>query len=142
MTNDIFEEKRILILGDSTALPRLETPYHKTWCFHLKSKNRNFDIIDRSDRGASTCKLVTAGGGGIDVLELYHPDIVIIEMGVTESAPRLFKKSGFEYYVLNKIIPIRFRHRYVNYIKKKRVRSPEKADVTPELFLIILAVIA
>lgn len=125
---------RILILGDSTALPREEVPYEKTWVGILKRQNPEFDIIDKSDRGASTLRLVTAGGNGIDTLELYSPDISILQMGVTESAPRLFDKKSFEYFFLNSLMPRRLRPRYVSRVKKRRIRSPQKADTTPEKF--------
>ncbi len=121
-------------MGDSISLPRLETPYEETWIGLLKKNNPFSDIIDKSERGASTFKLVTAGGSGVDTLELYTPDIAILQMGITESAPRLFKKQGFEHYFLNNILPHGYRKRYIAWVKKHRVRSPEKSDTSPEEF--------
>lgn len=134
MENNFSPGLRILILGDSISLPRLETPYEATWIGKLKKNNPSFDIIDKSERGASTFKLVTAGGGGVDTLEMYSPDLAILQMGITESAPRLFKKQGFEHYFLHRILPDRFRQKYITWVKKRRVRSPEKSDAPPEVF--------
>lgn len=110
-------------------MPRTGIPYEKTWIWHFKTAFPDYDIIDRPMRGATTNRLVLEGGGGIDLLELYSPDIVIIQMGHAECAPRLFRKSGFEHFFMHRILPRRYFRTYINYIKKRRVRMPDCTDI-------------
>jgi len=126
--------KRILIIADSMAMPRPDVKYEETWISLVKQAFPDYDFLDRPDRGSTTLRLVTEGGGGVDLLEIYEPDLVIMQIGMAECAPRLFKKTGFEYFFLNRIIPSRFRLNYVNFIKKKRGRNPKITDVSPDNF--------
>jgi len=121
--------KRILIITDSISMPRIGTPYEKTWIYHFKKKFSSFDVIDRPMRGATSSRLVFEGGGGIDLLELYNPDIVIIQFGLAECAPRLFKKRGFEYFFMQRILPKRYLSNYIDFVKKRRVRNPEYTEI-------------
>jgi len=125
---------RILIAADSMAMPRAVTSYEETWIHMLKENFPRYDIIDKSERGFSTERLVTAGGGGVDLLEMYTPDIVILQAGMMDAAPRLFRRQGFEYWFLQNILPLRFKKRYIDYIKKHRGRKPETTYVSPEKF--------
>ncbi|HPS59128.1 MAG TPA: hypothetical protein PK514_13570 [Spirochaetota bacterium] len=123
------KKKRILIITDSISIPRPGIPYEDTWIFHFKNEFSHCDIIDRPMRGATTARLVTEGGGGADLLEFYTPDIVIIQMGLEECAPRLFKKTGFEHFFMHSILPKRFLNRYISFIKKRRVRMPDCTEI-------------
>lgn len=125
--------KRILIITDSISIPRPGIPYEDTWIYHFKKEFQECDIIDRPMRGATTARLVTEGGGGADLLEFYNPGIVIIQMGLAEIAPRLFKKTGFEHYFMHNILPARFIQRYISFIKKRRVRRPDCTDIEPAI---------
>ncbi len=126
--------KRVLIISDSMAMPRPGVKYEETWIYLLKQAFPEYDVLERPDRGSTSLRLITEGGGGVDLLEMYEPDMVILQLGMTECAPRLFKKTGFEYFFLNRIIPRRYRLNYVNFIKKKRGRNPRITDVSPENF--------
>jgi len=126
--------KRVMIITDSMAMPRPDVKYEDTWIYLVKQAFPAYDILERSDRGSTSLRLVTEGGGGVDLLESYEPDLVILQIGMAECAPRLFKKSGFEFFFLNRIIPRRFRLNYVNFIKKNRGRNPRITDVSPEDF--------
>lgn len=123
------KKKRILIITDSISIPRPGIPYEDTWIYHFKKEFTTCDIIDRPMRGGTTSRLVTEGGGGADLLEFYTPDIVIIQMGLQECAPRLFKKTGYEHFFMHKILPKRFLHRYISFIKKRRIRLPECTEI-------------
>ena len=125
---------KILIAADSIAMPRAENVYENTWVFMLKEAFPGCDIIDRSSRGSTTTRLVMEGGGGVDLLERYNPNLVIIQMGLAECAPRLFKKTGFEHFFLTKLIPRSCQPVYVDFVKKRRVRSPYITDVSPDQF--------
>lgn len=128
------KRERILIITDSISMPRKEVKYEETWIYHFKEKFRDFDVIDRPARGSTSMRLVQEGGGGFDLLELYRPDRVIIQMGLAETAPRLFKKNGFEHKFINTYLPAKLRNDYVKRVKKKRGRNPEFTDVPPEQF--------
>jgi hypothetical protein len=128
------KRERILIITDSVSMPRLEVKYEDTWIYHFKNKFRDFDVIDRPARGSTSMRLVQEGGGGFDLLELYMPDRIIIQMGLAECAPRLFKKNGFEQKFINKYLPAKIRNDYVKAIREKRGRNPEFTDVPPEQF--------
>ncbi|HON16100.1 MAG TPA: hypothetical protein PLA51_06445, partial [Spirochaetota bacterium] len=91
-----MKNNKLLIITDSVSMPRPGIPYESTWIYKLKKEFPNLDIIDKAARGSTSMRLVTEGGGGVDLLETYMPDIVILQIGITECAPRLFKKHGVE----------------------------------------------
>ena len=128
------KNERILIITDSVSMPRKEVSYEETWIYLFKKKFRDFDVIDRPARGSTSMRLVQEGGGGLDLLELYMPDRIILQMGLAEWAPRLFKKNGFEQKFINTYLPAKIRDDYVKAVKKKRGRNPEFTDVPPEVF--------
>ena len=119
-TNSIKElrmNKKVIIITDSVGMPRDELKYEDTWIYMLKNTFKNHDFIDKSARGSTTARLVTEGGSGIDTLETYNPDIVILQLGITECAPRLFKKPGLEFYIVSRM-PAKLRAKYINHIKQ------------------------
>jgi len=128
------KRERILIITDSISMPRQEIKYEETWIYLFKNKFRDFDVIDRPARGSTSMRLVQEGGGGFDLLESYMPDRIILQMGLAECAPRLFKKNGFEHRFINKYLPAKIRNDYIKAIKEKRGRNPEFTDVPPEQF--------
>ena len=123
-----------MIVSDSMAMPRKEVPYEDTWIYLLKKELSDYDIIDRPVRGSTTLRLVTEGGGGLDLLEHYTPDLVIIQMGMAECAPRLFKKTGMEYFLMNKVMNHRMRQKYIAFIKRTRARDPLLTEIPPQNF--------
>lgn len=127
------KKKRILIITDSISIPRPGIPYEDTWIYHFKNEFTNCDIIDRPMRGGTTSRLVTEGGGGADLLEFYMPDIVIIQMGYAECAPRLFRKTGFEHFFMHRILPRQYLKRYISFVKKRRTRRPDCTDIEPSV---------
>lgn len=126
--------KRIMIITDSMAMPRKEVPYEETWIYLLKKNFINYDIIDKSARGSTSFRLISEGGLGIDLLENYNPTTVILQLGITECSPRLFKKNGLEFLFMNKILSFKLRQKYIKLIKKRRVRNPKLTDIPPSLF--------
>ncbi len=126
--------KKIMIITDSVSMPRDEVPYENTWISLLKEAMPDFDLMDRSARGSTSTRLVTEGGAGVDLLESYMPGLVILQLGMAESAPRLFKKKGFEVFFLNHIIPKKFIPDYINYVKRTRGRNPNITNVSPEQY--------
>lgn len=125
---------KIMIITDSVSMPRAGIPYEETWIYMLKKTMHNYDVMDRSARGSTSNRLVTEGGGGTDLLETYMPRAVIMQLGITDCAPRLFRKGGAEKYLLNKIIPKKLVPAYIDYVKRKRGRNPDFTDVSPEQY--------
>jgi len=123
-----------MIITDSVSMPRAGVGYEETWIYLFKNKFRDFDVIDRPARGSTSMRLVQEGGGGLDLLELYAPDRIILQLGMAECAPRLFKKNGFEHKFINKYLTAKLRNRYINSVRKRRGRKPEFTDVSPEQF--------
>jgi len=115
-------------------MPRPDVRYEDTFVCLLKRELPRCDIIDRSARGSSTARLVTEGGGGVDLLETYMPGIVITQLGMSECAPRLFNKRGIEYRMITRVLPRVLQSRYISFVKRHRVRKPDVTDLTPEEF--------
>jgi len=129
-----MKNNKVLIITDSVSMPRPGINYEDTWIYLLKKKYPDLDFIDRPARGAISRRLVTEGGGGADLLETYMPGVVIIQLGLAECAPRLFKKSGYEFFFMNRVLSPSLRSRYINFVKKRRPRKQELAEATPEEF--------
>jgi len=123
-----------MIITDSIAMPRPGIPYEDTWIYLLKKEFPEHDIIDRPARGSTSTRLANEGGGGLDLLESYMPDIVILQQGMAECAPRLFDKKSVEFHIVSRILPEGIRQRYIEHVKKHRVRNPEVTEVPPEQF--------
>ena len=126
--------KRIVIITDSVGMPRDDVSYEDTWIYLLKKEFPDTDIIDRSARGTTSLRIVTEGGGGKDLLETYHPDCVILQLGITDCAPRLFDKKGFTYSFINTFLNKKLRDSYIRHVKKHRVRNPLYTEISPFMF--------
>ncbi len=126
--------RKVIVIGDSVSMPRPEVRYEDTWIYRLKKNFPGYDIIDKCERGTTSFRLVTEGGGGVDLLETYMPETVILQLGITECAPRLFNKKGLEYFIVSRILPTGLRQRYIRSVKRNRVRNPDLTDVSPEDF--------
>lgn len=130
--------KRIMCITDSVAMPRNTVNYTETWIYMLQKRMAKAHFINRSMRGSTVYRLIQEGGGGLDLLETYKPDLVILQLGITDCAPRLFRKNGLEYRVLNTIVPRGLRMKYVQYVKRKRGRNPRYTETSPDTFKAIL----
>ena len=129
-----MKSRRIMIITDSISMPRHGIRYEDTWIHLLKKKFPGHDVIDRPARGSTSTRLVTEGGGGLDLLESYMPDTVILQQGMAECAPRLFDKKGWEFFIVSRVLPGGIRRRYIDRVKRTRVRNPAVTDVDPEQF--------
>lgn len=125
---DLVDKKRVLIIGDSLALPR-ERPeqvrYDETWPEQLKKTGR-FEIIQLS-----------LGGGTIEDLfeqtsyyKHYNPEIVIIQSGIVDCAPRALTQLELRFLLSNRIsrlflsrlLPVNFlrAHRKITFVDKNK----------------------
>jgi hypothetical protein len=112
-------KKKILIIGDSLCLPRNKPEIVKlsdTWPYLLKNNNQ-FEIIQLS-----------IGGGTIKNLyeqsvyyEGYDPDVVIIQSGIVDCAPRALSWLEKELINSNRILSYLFSHLMpINLMRKYR----------------------
>ncbi len=135
--------KKILCIGDSLALPRFdEVKYEDTWFYLLKKQFPAFDFISVFKRGITTDVLTKWGGGeqdkiktfpyGSDCLEHYKPNVVILQLGIVDCAPRLLKQ-GIERKLVTRL-PKKYRNIYINFLKKFRERTPTNTFVSIEKF--------
>lgn len=110
--------KKILVIGDSLCLPRKKpeiVEYNDTWPYLLKNTNK-FEIVQ-----------IAIGGGSIrDLYEqtsyykCYNPDIVIVQSGIVDCAPRALGKIEREIInssrilsaIFNRFFPLNFVRRY------------------------------
>lgn len=85
--------KRVLLFTDSLALPR-ETPeicsYEDTWPILLK--NNCLEIHQVSIGGATSTDLLRQ----VNYHRAFQPDVVIIQVGIVDCAPRFMSKLEME----------------------------------------------
>lgn len=131
---------RIVVLGDSLAMPRNEggdqLRWEHTWPYLLQTRLVNAEVINCSSRAKSSVKLCQ----GSDVDEhmfLKQPDVAIVQVGIVDCAPRLF--SLREKQILAKL-PQAVRDRAIAFMSARRAaitsRAPlAKVEVKPETFV-------
>ena len=130
---------RVLLIGDSMAMPRNEVTFEQTWIYKLIIHFPDVLFVDKSRRGSTTLRLVQEGGGykgvqsGADLLEYYKPDLVIIQLGIVDCSPRLVSKHALSTKLINKC-PAFVKTFFYRYKKKFCVRKPENADISPGQF--------
>lgn len=83
---------KILILTSSEGMPRdfpEKVDYNETWIGLLRKKYKDSEILQTSIGGGTTYDLL----GQADYLKMFHPDIVFIETGLVDCAPRTLRKG-------------------------------------------------
>lgn len=91
--------KRIVVLGDSMAMPRVEGKdcvwWDETWPFLLQQKliksNMQIDIINCSSRARTIDSI--CGQDFLDHVTWKKPDFIVLEIGIVDCAPRIFSKK-------------------------------------------------
>ncbi len=131
---------KILCIGDSLALPGHDNNFEDTWFYKLQISFRHIFFISFFKRSVTTEILVTEGGGdikqpikGADCLEFYMPDIVILQLGMVDCAPRLLKRSSLFNKLLQKMSS-NIQSVIFKGIKTIKKRSSKNADVSPHFF--------
>lgn len=133
-------EKKVVCIGDSLCLPGHLNKYEDTWYFKLKKEFPDLDFLTFFKRQLTTEVLVSMGGGrngvdnwpkGADCLEAYLPDVVILQLGIVDCAPRLL--YDFERKIVSKM-PTGIQTTYIRLIKVLRKRNPENTLVSFDKF--------
>lgn len=120
MTRIEMIRPRIVIIGDSLALPRPEegVRYDDTYPHLLGTWLEGFEVIARNRRANDSSLQARADNLSEDITCL-EPDILIIHLGIVDCAPRLFSKT--EQRIINVLPPVlrkpiidfASRHRYL-----------------------------
>lgn len=129
---------KVLCVADSLGLPG-HSKYEDTWFALLKNNFPSIDFISVFQRATTTNVLLTIGGGsdniprGADCLEFYEPDIVILQLGIVDCAPRYISKNSKVLKIVNRL-PAIGKKIFYKILKSVRNRSVKHAEVSPEKF--------
>lgn len=132
--------KKVLCIGDSLGLPGHLNSYEDTWFYKLSEYFQEYHFIQNFRRQATTDVLVTLGGGikgvdkwpkGGDCLEAYFPEIIIIQLGIVDCAPRLLNSIDT---IFLRLMPSFSKQLYINLIKRFRKRNNLNVLVSPIKF--------
>lgn len=83
-------KRRLVIIGDSLAMPRPETPYEHTYPYLLKSMlGPEWEVINRARR-ANRVDVQMEEQNLVDDILWLKPDAVVVHLGIVDCAPRLF----------------------------------------------------
>jgi len=118
--------KKILLLTDSLALSRIsdghKVRYERTWANLLKN---DFDVHQVSIGGATITEIAEQ----MDYHSLFEPDIVIIQAGIVDCAPRAFTKAERQIFSSIPLINRVFNKISAKY--GKRIRNLRQKSYTP-----------
>ena len=114
--------KRILFVTDSIGSPRNipeKCTFNDTWCYQVSKNIGNMEVLFENIHGLDTDMLI---GEFLTRISLYEPDIIILQVGIVDCAPRVFTK--FQLRVV-KFLKLKFLHSFVssNYAKLSKVRN-------------------
>jgi lysophospholipase L1-like esterase len=126
---------RALIISDSVALPRPGIIINQTWPEILKDRlGGDLKVYVDAARNRTTDFLSHSGFNNLENYEIYEPDLVIINLGICDSSPRVW--GGFER--LNKIL---FKALNLNILKLlpkgvlKKLYSKKNAIISKKTYL-------
>lgn len=128
---------KVMCVGDSTSLPGHDNSYEDTWFYRLTREFINFDFINVFRRGITTEILVTEGGGydqfpmGADCLEFYDPNMVILNLGIVDCAPRLLNRVDN---LILRCLPNIAKRFFIKGIKKIKTRKASNTLVSQQQF--------
>lgn len=121
--------KKILCIADSMGLPRPTVPYEDTWIYTLKKNRQDIDFITLFKRSLTSDSLKDDN----EYLVYYDPEIVILQIGIVDCAPRYIKSNS----LINKLVlrlPCKSKKTFWMIYKKMFKRSIKKVDVPIDRF--------
>ncbi|MDT0677461.1 hypothetical protein [Autumnicola musiva] len=119
---------RILIVAASMATPRAEVKYINTWIYKLVNNYPDLHIIDKSKRGLSSRALIRES-----LLEDYDPNLVIMQLGLSDCAPRYLQENALSTKIINNL-PGSLKKTAYYFVKKYKSRRMKNANVNLEAF--------
>jgi acyl-CoA thioesterase-1 len=123
-----MDNKIVLCVGDSLGMPRENVAYKSSWFYLLSIAKNNYHFVHNFRRAFTTDMFSSK-----DFLENYNPNIVIMQVGIVDCAPRLFKSNSIFIKLVNRT-PNFVNQLFWKVIKKYKKRSAENADVSLENF--------
>lgn len=124
--------KRILCISDSLGLPRTKVPYDETWFSIINRAFPSLDFVSYFRRNGTTDMLSSNGDYG-DTLLFYSPQIVILQLGICDCAPRYLRTTSMLYRILVHLPDFLSKPIWA-LIKKIKHRSLNCTDVPIERF--------
>ena len=95
VTKRAVKRQRVIIIGDSLAMPREGVPYESTYSGVLSKNMPDLEVINRAKRG-NDAKKQSGIQSLFDDFEVFLPSVVIMQLGIVDCAPRVFgKKAGY-----------------------------------------------
>ncbi|MEW5681812.1 MAG: SGNH/GDSL hydrolase family protein [Pseudomonadota bacterium] len=126
--------RRVLIIGDSMALPRKGVPYNATWPYKLACRFKDVEFVNRSILGSTAARLnIGDAADESGCIEAYRPQIIILQLGIVDCAPRLFKRSSIVPKLM-RYLPHGIQSRFVDFVKTYRGRRAEFSYLSPVEF--------
>lgn len=124
-------KKRALCISDSLGLPRDGVDYDQTWYSQLKSINQTFEFIPLFRRNETTNCLATENYK--EYLLWYTPNLVVLQLGICDCAPRYIRVSSLLYKIVYRL-PSCLKSIFWKLYKCTHKRTIKNADVPPLLF--------
>ena len=120
---------RVLCIGDSLGLPREGVNYDGTWISKLKKARPGDDFIGLFVRQLTSIDLVDVSSGKArgDFSYYYMPDVVVLQVGICDCAPRYYNSKKNIWKLIEKIgvriVPERIYWRIIKFLFKRRASA-------------------
>lgn len=121
--------KVILFNGDSLGMPREGIAFDQTYYYLLSQIYSGQAHLVSNFRRAATTSLLNSK----DSLEIYQPNIVILQLGIVDCAPRFYKTNSYLLKVVNRLPEI-VKTIFWKTTKVIKKRSIKNADVSLSSF--------
>ncbi|MCX8492312.1 MAG: SGNH/GDSL hydrolase family protein [Cyclobacteriaceae bacterium] len=115
-------------MGDSLGMPRQGVPFCETWYYRIIKHKTNYCFVNNFRRALTTNELSAE-----DFLENYSPQIVILQVGIVDCAPRYYKNNSLLVKLIN-VGPDFIRNKFWKLTKRFKSRISENADVSVDQF--------
>lgn len=94
---------KVLCVGDSLGLPREGVEFEETWVYKLRKANPDDDFISCFVRNLTSKDLFKSKGIKGDFSYYYNPDVVILQLGVCDCAPRYYNNRKTRWKIIEKV---------------------------------------